>query len=64
MPKVSFRTASASLVGIRSTELAWLAHIGIDRAFGLGLKYPTAFNDRTRRRFGHPVGLDPWSATS
>ena len=23
----------------------WLAHIGMDRAFGLGLKFPTAFRD-------------------
>ena len=25
--------------------LIWLAHIGADRLFGYGLKYPTAFND-------------------
>ena len=25
--------------------LIWLAHIGIDRALGYGLKYPTAFKD-------------------
>ena len=25
--------------------LIWLAHIGIDRAVGYGLKYPTAFKD-------------------
>jgi hypothetical protein len=25
--------------------LIWLAHIGIDRSLGYGLKYPTAFKD-------------------
>jgi Domain of unknown function (DUF4260) len=25
--------------------LIWLAHIGIDRVLGYGLKYPTGFND-------------------
>ncbi len=25
--------------------LIWLGHIGIDRALGYGLKYPTAFKD-------------------
>jgi hypothetical protein len=25
--------------------LVWLAHIGLDRALGYGLKYPTAFKD-------------------
>jgi hypothetical protein len=25
--------------------LIWLAHIGVDRLVGYGLKYPTAFND-------------------
>jgi hypothetical protein len=25
--------------------LIWLAHIGIDRTLGFGLKYPTRFND-------------------
>jgi len=30
--------------------LAWLAHIGVDRALGLGLKYPSAFNDTHLQR--------------
>jgi hypothetical protein len=30
--------------------LAWLAHIGVDRALGLGLKYPTAFTDTHLQR--------------
>ncbi len=27
------------------TGLIWTAHIGMDRMFGFGLKYPTQFND-------------------
>jgi hypothetical protein len=27
------------------TALIWAAHVGIDRALGFGLKYPTAFGD-------------------
>ncbi len=30
--------------------LAWLAHIGIDRALGLGLKYPSGFKDTHLQR--------------
>lgn len=30
--------------------LAWLAHIGIDRSLGFGLKYPSAFNDSHLQR--------------
>ena len=26
-------------------SLVWIIHIGLDRALGLGLKYPTGFND-------------------
>jgi hypothetical protein len=28
-----------------SAALIWLAHIGMDRALGYGLKYPTTFKD-------------------
>ena len=28
-----------------AVALIWLAHIGVDRALGYGLKYPTAFKD-------------------
>ena len=28
-----------------AVALVWLAHIGIDRALGYGLKYPTHFKD-------------------
>ena len=30
--------------------LIWLAHIGMDRALGFGLKYPTAFEDTHMQR--------------
>lgn len=30
--------------------LIWLSHIGIDRALGYGLKYPTAFRDTHLQR--------------
>lgn len=30
--------------------LAWLAHIGVDRALGFGLKYPSAFSDTHLQR--------------
>lgn len=30
---------------ILSIGIIWLAHIGMDRLFGFGLKYPTAFKD-------------------
>jgi hypothetical protein len=32
--------------------LAWLAHIGIDRAVGYGLKLPTSFHDTHLGRIG------------
>lgn len=30
--------------------LVWLAHIGMDRALGYGLKYPTSFRDSHLQR--------------
>lgn len=30
----------------------WLAHVGIDRAFGYGLKYPSSFQDTHLGRIG------------
>ena len=30
--------------------LVWLAHIGLDRFFGYGLKYPTGFKDTHLQR--------------
>ena len=32
--------------------LIWIAHIGIDRALGYGLKYPTSFDDTHLGRIG------------
>jgi hypothetical protein len=31
-------------------SLIWLAHIGLDRAVGYGLKYPTAFKETHLQR--------------
>jgi len=31
--------------GLLAVALVWLAHIGLDRMLGFGLKYPTRFND-------------------
>jgi hypothetical protein len=36
-------------VGVQ-IALIWLAHIGIDRLLGYGLKYPTAFKDTHLQR--------------
>ncbi len=33
-------------------DLSMLAHIGMDRALGYGLKYPTSFQDTHLGRFG------------
>lgn len=37
--------ASPEATGFTLVALIWLAHIGLDRALGYGLKYPTAFKD-------------------
>lgn len=36
--------------GSMMIALIWLAHIGIDRVFGFGLKYPTTFKDTHLQR--------------
>jgi hypothetical protein len=36
--------------GATQVALIWLAHIGIDRLLGYGLKYPTAFRDSHLQR--------------
>ena len=45
---------TAGVVGEAGTlvavSLVWIAHIGIDRALGYGLKYPTAFKDTHLQR--------------
>ena len=33
-----------------AVSLIWLTHIGVDRALGYGLKYPTAFKDTHLQR--------------
>ena len=33
-----------------AVALIWLAHIGVDRLIGYGLKYPTAFKDSHLQR--------------
>ncbi len=43
---------SGSLLAV---ALIWAAHIGFDRAFGYGLKLPTAFNDTHLGRVGRPT---------
>jgi hypothetical protein len=35
---------------ITAVALTWLAHIGVDRLLGYGLKYPTAFKDTHMQR--------------
>ena len=45
---------TAGVVGDSETAVAialiWLAHIGVDRVLGYGLKYPTAFKDTHMQR--------------
>jgi hypothetical protein len=36
--------------GLGAVALIWLAHIGMDRALGYGLKYPTGFRDTHLQR--------------
>jgi hypothetical protein len=40
----------AELEGATQVALIWLAHIGLDRLLGYGLKYPTAFRDTHLQR--------------
>jgi hypothetical protein len=44
---VSYYKQSKALM---SFALIWLAHIGLDRALGFGLKYPTFFKDTHLQR--------------
>jgi succinate-acetate transporter protein len=37
--------------------LIWLAHIGFDRFFGYGLKYPTFFKDTHLQRVNAPAEI-------
>jgi len=51
--------AAASLykhdVRLLAFALIWLAHIGLDRALGFGLKYPTFFKDTHLQRVDSAV---------
>ena len=40
----------ASATGLQAVCLIWIAHIGIDRAVGYGLKYPSGFKDTHLQR--------------
>jgi hypothetical protein len=40
----------AEVDGAVAVALVWLAHIGVDRALGYGLKYPTDFKDTHLQR--------------
>jgi len=42
----------ASLPAATAGALIWIAHIGMDRALGYGLKYPTGFGDTHLGRVG------------
>jgi|SRR5579863_3813179 len=37
---------------VEMLAMIWLAHVGLDRALGYGLKYATAFNDTHLGRIG------------
>jgi Domain of unknown function (DUF4260) len=37
---------------VLAVALIWIAHIGLDRALGYGLKYPTGFGDTHLGRMG------------
>ena len=36
--------------GLVAVSLVWIAHIGVDRAIGYGLKYPSGFKDTHLQR--------------
>ncbi len=40
-------------VGLIAAGALWMAHVGIDRAAGYGLKLPTRFRDTHLGRIGH-----------
>ena len=41
---------AAETVLLVQIALIWITHIGVDRALGYGLKYPTAFKDTHLQR--------------
>lgn len=60
--------AAISLSLHKPGELAfaviWLAHIGLDRALGFGLKYPTFFKDTHLQRVNNDDGFRKASGTA
>ena len=40
----------ANAAGLQAVCLIWIAHIGVDRAVGYGLKYPSGFKDTHLQR--------------
>jgi Domain of unknown function (DUF4260) len=44
--------------GMLAFALIWLAHIGMDRALGFGLKYPTFFKDTHLQRVASDRQID------
>jgi hypothetical protein len=48
---IGYLTSTPALI---SVGLIWLAHIGIDRALGYGLKLPSDFRDTHLGRIGQP----------
>jgi len=41
---------------LAAVGLIWAAHVGIDRALGFGLKYPSAFTDTHLGSIGRLMG--------
>ena len=54
----SFRSGHPEIF---SLSLIWIAHLGLDRMLGFGLKYPTRFNDThlNPNRHTRPEGIAP-----
>jgi hypothetical protein len=50
----SFETGHEMLLSLSFT---WIAHIGLDRMFGFGLKYPTRFKDTHLNPNRHTLSL-------
>ena len=42
--------AATDTSGLVAVGLVWIAHIGVDRAIGYGLKYPSGFKDTHLQR--------------
>jgi hypothetical protein len=42
-----------------TVALIWATHVGIDRALGYGLKYPSAFGDTHLGRIGRARAAEP-----